>query len=466
MVTFVAMADPKVILPYALLVYLLHLYLRRRRRSLLTANEPLISSKTLRIIKTPNSFLQSLHLQNPYDVHTNPEGFILMASDQNHLCMDLINARLKEIGPKTAIAIRNQLHQDHGIPALKNAVSGYITQITGKNVSFKPSRMVITAGAAAAIEILSFCVAEARGNAILVPSPYNPCYDKFIGWRSGVEIVPVPCRSSDDFEITATALDRALRTCKFRRLIPRAILISNPCNPTGNFIHRETLLMILKFAADTQIHVICDETQAVSLQSNPDEFTSVVKIVTSEQKSRVHVIYDLGIPGFNVGVIYTYNDKILEAAQEFARFCSVSFDAQSLLAALLADSRFVEEYVNENRRRVRERFSEFFVGLHRAGVRCVAGGGGVFCWGKMERLLGAYSEKGEAELWEEVVREAKIYTTPGSDCHCIEPGWFRWCFGSVSEEEMAVALRRIRDFVRRRSHRQLEGSVAAINGRA
>lgn len=41
------------------------------------------------------------------------------------------------------------------------------------NLVFNPSQMVLTASATSAIEMLSFCLADA-GNAFLVPSPYDP----------------------------------------------------------------------------------------------------------------------------------------------------------------------------------------------------------------------------------------------------------------------------------------------------
>lgn len=40
---------------------------------------------------------------------------------------------------------------------------------------FNPDNILLTAGATAALEILSFCLGEA-GDAFLVPSPYYPGY--------------------------------------------------------------------------------------------------------------------------------------------------------------------------------------------------------------------------------------------------------------------------------------------------
>ncbi|KAE8810648.1 hypothetical protein D1007_12574 [Hordeum vulgare] len=83
------------------------------------------------------------------------------------------------------------------------------------SVSFDPSQMVITSGATPAMEILSFCIAD-PGNAFLVPSPYYPGWDRDIKWRTGMELIPVPCRSTDNFNIREVQKDRALELLNVR----------------------------------------------------------------------------------------------------------------------------------------------------------------------------------------------------------------------------------------------------------
>lgn len=53
------------------------------------------------------------------------------------------------------------------------AVAEFMSQVTERSASFDPSQLVLTAGSAAAIETLSFCIAD-TGNAFLVPTPYYP----------------------------------------------------------------------------------------------------------------------------------------------------------------------------------------------------------------------------------------------------------------------------------------------------
>ncbi|MBA0703363.1 hypothetical protein Golax_015690 [Gossypium laxum] len=382
--------------------------------------------------------------ENPYDEVHNQSGVIQMGLAENQVSFDLLEKYLEEHHEasswgKGAPGFReNALFQDyHGLK------------------SFRQVPIVLTAGATAANELLTFILAD-PGDALLVPTPYYPGFDRDLRWRTGVKIVPIHCNSSNNFQITPQALEVAYQSAESMDLKVRGILITNPSNPLGSTIQSSILNDILDFAVHKNIHLVSDEIYSGSTFS-PSEFVSIAEILRNrnyKDAERVHIVYslskDLGLPGFRVGTIYSYNDDVVTTARRMSSFTLISSQTQHLLACMLSNHEFTQNYIKTNRERLNKRYDMIIQGLKKAGIECLKGNAGLFCWMNLSPLLNEPTRQGELELWNIILNQVKLNISPGSSCHCSEPGWFRVCFANMSEQTLRVALQRIHKFMEQR----------------
>ncbi|WOK99210.1 hypothetical protein Cni_G07922 [Canna indica] len=397
--------------------------------------------------------------KNPYHPITNPTGIIQMGLAENQLCFDLIESWLERHPEPSgfkkdgALIFRElALFQDyHGLPAFKSALAKYMGEVRGNKVSFEPNKLVLTAGATSANETLMFCLAE-PGEAFLLPTPYYPGFDRDLKWRTGAEIVPVHSSSSNGFQLTRAALEAAHQRARKRGQRVKGVLVTNPSNPLGTTMSRHELETLVDFVAAKDIHLISDEIYSGTNFGEPG-FISVAEVAEgrADVAGRIHIVCslskDLGLPGFRVGAIYSENEAVVSAATKMSSFGLISSQTQYLLAALLSDEEFTGKYIVENQRRLRERHDLLVAGLRRIGIECLESSAGLFCWVDMRHLLRSKTFEGEMELWKKIVYQVGLNISPGSSCHCDEPGWFRVCFANLSEDTLNLALRRLQTFV-------------------
>ncbi|OVA08474.1 Aminotransferase [Macleaya cordata] len=399
--------------------------------------------------------------ENPYDESSNPSGVIQMGLAENQVSFDLLEEYLEQHSaqptPKKISGFssfrENALFQDyHGLQSFRMAMASFMEKIRGDKAKFDPERVVLTAGATAANELLTFILAN-PGDALLVPTPYYPGFDRDLRWRTGVKIVPVHCNSANNFQVTLQALEDAYKKAESMNIKVRGLLITNPSNPLGIAIERSVLEEILDFVTRKNIHLVSDEIYSGSVFSST-EFVSIAEIIEArnyEDAERVHIVYslskDLGLPGFRVGTIYSYNDRVVTTARRMSSFSLVSSQTQHLLASMLSDTEFTENYIKINRERLNKRYEFIIDGLRKAGIECLQGNAGLFCWMNLSPFLENPTRESELVLWNSILKEVKLNISPGSSCHCDEPGWFRVCFANMSLQTLQVALKRIHDFI-------------------
>lgn len=400
---------------------------------------------------------------DPFHSTKNPSGVIQMGLAENQLCFDFIKEWLMK-NPEASICTPEGVNefreiaifQDyHGLPEFRNAVAKFMAKVRGDRVRFDPDRIVMSGGATGAHETLAFCLAD-PGEAFLVPTPYYPGFDRDLRWRTGVQLLPVVCESSNGFKVTREALEAAYERAQEAKIKVKGLLITNPSNPLGTILDKETLRSLVTFINEKNIHLISDEIYAATVFNQP-EYISITEIIDEEtecDRDLIHIVYslskDMGFPGFRVGIIYSYNDAVVNCCRKMSSFGLVSSQTQHLIASMLSDDDFVDGFIADSSDKLKNRHEAFTGGLAKVGIDCLKSNAGLFVWMNLRSFLKEQTFEAEMALWQVIINEVKLNVSPGSSFHCSEPGWFRVCFANMDDKTMEVALTRIKTFVQKK----------------
>ncbi len=113
-----------------------------------------------------------------------------------------------------------------GLPALREAIAGWYGTHFG--VPVDPARIVVTAGASAALQLATLALFQ-RGDEVLMPDPSYPCNRHFVAAADATARL-LPTSAATRFQLTAAAVEAAWTPAT------RGVLLASPGNPTGTSI--------------------------------------------------------------------------------------------------------------------------------------------------------------------------------------------------------------------------------------
>ena len=136
-----------------------------------------------------------------------------------------------------------------GEPVLINAIRDYFKR---DGIIFDEDEILITNGGSEALTFATIAICD-PGDEILVPEPFYTNYSGFTGGVN-VSIKPITTKAENGFHLPQKAEIVKLITSK-----TKAILFSNPGNPTGTILRIDELKMIAEIANEHDLYIISDE---------------------------------------------------------------------------------------------------------------------------------------------------------------------------------------------------------------
>ena len=136
-----------------------------------------------------------------------------------------------------------------GLPELREAIANFYHKKHGLHVP--SSRIVVTAGASAALLLASAALVEPGDNVIL-GDPSYPCNRRFLN-AFGADVTLVPTRSQNNFQLSCEDVKKHWKSNT------KGVLIATPANPTGTAICPEELAAIGQVCKENNGFLIVDE---------------------------------------------------------------------------------------------------------------------------------------------------------------------------------------------------------------
>lgn len=373
-----------------------------------------------------------------FDATTNPHGYIPFGIAENHLVTQRLIDRLAQVDEVPTQVLGYD--SGRGNAAFRANISAFLERtVFGRAVD--PERMSVLAGAGSVLELVFHAICD-PGDGVLVPTPSYSGFWPDLTMRDEATIVPVDTNADEGFSLSIDVLERARDSAECE---VKALLLTNPDNPTGRVMSAVQLDEVVTWATSAGLHVVVDEVYALSVFGD-GSFTSVASI-RPELGDLVHIVWafskDFGASGLRCGVLVTENDDLLQAVDALSYWCLVSGHTQFLLSEIVADSSWIDGFLAENRRALRHAYATTTAALDAASIRYVPAEAGFFVLCDLRDHLAAPTWEAEYDLWRSILDEANVNLTPGSACRINEPGFFRVCYAAGSVDAVEEGLRRV-----------------------
>jgi aspartate aminotransferase len=345
-----------------------------------------------------------------------------------------IRAAVKEALERDASSI-GKYTTTAGLPALRAAVAETLNQVHG--TSLAAGQVLVTCGAKQALYEIFQALLDA-GDEVIVPGPCWVSYPEMVKLARGTPVV-VDTTAEERFLMTPEALRRAItpRT--------RAVLLNNPCNPTGSLYDRARLEALAAVILERDLLVVSDDIYRSLVYAGSYHSIAALSPALAARTVFVDgVSKSYAMTGWRIG--YAAGPTPLIQAMDTLQSQCTSGASRVAQVAALAALTGPQDSVEQMRKAFDERRREMHARLVAIpGVTCVEPQGAFYCFPDLSAYLGKQAPGGEIlrddiALCAYLVREGRVAIVPGSGFGA--PGYARLSY-ACSLDDVRVGVTRL-----------------------
>ncbi len=216
-----------------------------------------------------------------------------------------------------------------GMPALIESIRKYYQEL---GVELDPHDILITTGGSEALLLTCLSILDPYTE-VIIPEPYYPNYTTFVHAAGGV-IRALPTNPWEGY-----------RYAKRERIVSlitkntRAIMITNPGNPTGVVIDQDEMRMIADIAKKHDLFLICDEVYREFCYDDKFGVPTMARFTDIDDNLVIidSVSKRFSACGARVGCVVTKNKELQQALLKFCQSRLAVATIDQLGAAALYD---------------------------------------------------------------------------------------------------------------------------------
>ncbi|ABR31095.1 aspartate aminotransferase [Thermosipho melanesiensis] len=211
------------------------------------------------------------------------------------------------------------------------------------NIDVQPDEIMVTNGGSEAIMFALGVICD-PGDEVIVIEPFYANYAGFAAYLN-VKLVPVTTTPEEGYRMPSYG--------EFKKVVSpktKAILFSNPSNPTGVVYTKEELEVVAKFAKEYNLTIISDE---VYREFTFDGSKALSMFEFEDIRNQLIIVDSLSkrysACGARIGTFVTKNKEFYSAALKFAqaRLCPAETTQYGALGLLEADEEYMKKVIEE-----------------------------------------------------------------------------------------------------------------------
>ena len=290
-----------------------------------------------------------------------------------------------------------------GLDLLRERISDWYGTRFGVDVPAR--RIVVTAGASAALQLACLALIEA-GDEILMPDPSYPCNRHFVSAAEGRAVL-IPTTAEERFQLSAAKVEAAWGPKT------RGVLLASPSNPTGTSIAPEELRAIHEVVRARGGLAIIDE---IYLGLSYEEHFGHSALALGDDIISINSFSKyFNMTGWRLGwmVVPDAMVPVVERLAQNLFICASTVSQHAALACFEPGS--IAEY-ERRRMEFKARRDYFIPELNRLGLTVpVMPDGAFYAWADCTQVAHKLGVEGSWDFALELMRRAHLAITPGRD---------------------------------------------------